>query len=261
MARALVAPSTSVLEDYIPGSPRDFPDVPIDHWAYSYVEYCVEHGVVAGYDDGYYHAEYAVTRDQMAVYIARAFDLDMATPTYSITEYFPLSEGDRWVNQLEGGEVFTRTVSGTVELHGRTCVRILDAANDAGDYWIGEPDGLHYAGEFDSGEEYSFDPPIRFPNGIAVGDSGVENTTVYLLGVNDGAGTMGWELVAVETVTVPAGTFEGCMKVRLTPDYGGSTSDFYIWFAHGVGMVKFESLTDPEAWELQSADVGGTQYP
>jgi hypothetical protein len=44
-------------------------------WAYTHVEYCVEHSVVAGYDDGMYHPEWVVTRDQMAVYIARAFGL------------------------------------------------------------------------------------------------------------------------------------------------------------------------------------------
>jgi hypothetical protein len=33
--------------------------------------------VVQGYDDGYYHPEVMVTRDQMAVYVARAFDLPM----------------------------------------------------------------------------------------------------------------------------------------------------------------------------------------
>jgi len=31
--------------------------------------------VVNGYDDGNYHPEIAVTRDQMAVYVARAFEL------------------------------------------------------------------------------------------------------------------------------------------------------------------------------------------
>ena len=51
------------------------PDVGPKPWVYPYVEQRVEHGVVNGYDDGYYHPEIIVTRDQMAVYIARAFDL------------------------------------------------------------------------------------------------------------------------------------------------------------------------------------------
>jgi len=77
VARAMVAPSTSVLADYEPADPRNFPDVPTDYWAYNYVEYCVEAGVVGGYLDGTYRPATVVTRDQMAVYIQRAFSLPM----------------------------------------------------------------------------------------------------------------------------------------------------------------------------------------
>jgi hypothetical protein len=82
-----VAPAGEpALADYVPADPRNFPDV-LDtgygedgtepHWAYRYVEYCVENGVVQGYDDGLYHPERDVTRDQMAVYTGRAFGLAM----------------------------------------------------------------------------------------------------------------------------------------------------------------------------------------
>jgi len=85
MARAMVAPTgEAALADYAPADPRNFPDVPntgygVDgtdpFWAYTHIEYCVEHGVVQGYLDGYYYPEVVVTRDQMAVYVARAFGL------------------------------------------------------------------------------------------------------------------------------------------------------------------------------------------
>ena len=85
VARALVAPTgEAALADYVPASPRNFPDVPATgygddgtepYWAYRHIEYCVEHGVVQGYGDGYYYPQNPVTRDQMAVYIARAFSL------------------------------------------------------------------------------------------------------------------------------------------------------------------------------------------
>jgi DNA-binding beta-propeller fold protein YncE len=76
VARALVAPEGEAgLADYTPVDPRDFPDVPDTFWAYTAIEYCVESGVVQGYEDGYYHPEILVTRDQMAVYVARAFGL------------------------------------------------------------------------------------------------------------------------------------------------------------------------------------------
>jgi hypothetical protein len=76
VARALVAPSgEAALDHYVPSDPRDFPDVPDTYWAYKHVEYCAENGVVQGYDDGHYHPNWFVTRDQMAVYVARAFDV------------------------------------------------------------------------------------------------------------------------------------------------------------------------------------------
>jgi hypothetical protein len=77
IARALVAPlGESGLADYVPADPRNFPDVPSDYWSYKHIEYCVEQGIVNGYGDGTYQPANVVTRDQMAVYVARAFDLE-----------------------------------------------------------------------------------------------------------------------------------------------------------------------------------------
>ena len=95
IARALVAPTgEAALADYVPASPRNFPDVPATgcgddgtdpYWAYTHIEYCAEHGVVQGYEYpdpdtpgetiSLYQPLWPVTRDQMAVYIARAFEL------------------------------------------------------------------------------------------------------------------------------------------------------------------------------------------
>lgn len=69
-------------EDAIPVPPEDptFPDVtPLNRWRdfYKYVEYLAAEGVVSGYLDGRYHPERQVTRDQMAVFVQRAFALPM----------------------------------------------------------------------------------------------------------------------------------------------------------------------------------------
>jgi hypothetical protein len=78
VARAMVAPTgEAALADYVPADPRNFPDVASDFWSYRHIEYCVENGVVSGYLDGLYHPEIVVTRDQMAVYVARAFRLGL----------------------------------------------------------------------------------------------------------------------------------------------------------------------------------------
>jgi hypothetical protein len=57
-----------------------FPDVPTDFWAYGDIETLVAEGVVQGYPSGYYRPNYTVTRDQMAVYIARAKGFDLSPP-------------------------------------------------------------------------------------------------------------------------------------------------------------------------------------
>ncbi len=60
------------IKDVPAGREEIFPDVPLDFWAYAQAKACVDAGIVTGYDDGLYHPERQVTRDQMAVYIARA---------------------------------------------------------------------------------------------------------------------------------------------------------------------------------------------
>ena len=62
------------LPSYLPPTAPSFADVTPAFWAFKDVEYCFEHEVVQGYPDGY-HPERTVTRDQMAVFVARAFQL------------------------------------------------------------------------------------------------------------------------------------------------------------------------------------------
>jgi hypothetical protein len=63
----------------VPAGPPQatFNDVPTDHWAYKYVEYCVAKGIVRGYDPVTYGPTVVVSRGQMAVYITRAFGVPM----------------------------------------------------------------------------------------------------------------------------------------------------------------------------------------
>ncbi len=63
----------------VPSGPAtaSFPDVPTDFWAYRHVEDLKACGVAGGYPDGDYHPEYVCTRDQMAMFVARAFHLPM----------------------------------------------------------------------------------------------------------------------------------------------------------------------------------------
>ena len=79
-ARAIATPTAGAdLVNYTPPTTATFPDVPTSFWAYKYVEYIAQPSVAVtkGYPDGDYHPEYVCTRDQMAVYVARAFKLPL----------------------------------------------------------------------------------------------------------------------------------------------------------------------------------------
>jgi PKD repeat protein len=76
VARSVVNPRGEAgLAYYAPPTTPSFPDVPVDWWAFKYIEYCRSHAIVQGFPDGTYQPGVVVTRDQMAVYVQRAFQL------------------------------------------------------------------------------------------------------------------------------------------------------------------------------------------
>jgi PKD repeat protein len=78
VARTIAVPLGEVgLMTYAAPLEPSFTDVLQDHWAYRYIEYVRERGVVQGYPDGGYHPKDVVTRDQMAVYVQRALQLPL----------------------------------------------------------------------------------------------------------------------------------------------------------------------------------------
>jgi len=65
------------LAGYVPPETPSFPDADTGFWAYKHIEYIRSHGLISGYLDRLYHPERICTRDQMAVYVAKAFALPM----------------------------------------------------------------------------------------------------------------------------------------------------------------------------------------
>jgi hypothetical protein len=61
-------------DDLVPAGPGEpsFVDVPASHWAYRYVEYAREMGIVGGFPDGRYRPADEVNRAEMAAFIARS---------------------------------------------------------------------------------------------------------------------------------------------------------------------------------------------
>jgi hypothetical protein len=80
---------------------NSFPDVPFFHWSYTNIEAAVSHAIVQGYTDGLFHPDYAVSRDQIAVFIARA-DTAGVVPVYAGTPHFTDVPADYWsYNEVE----------------------------------------------------------------------------------------------------------------------------------------------------------------
>jgi hypothetical protein len=77
IARAIATPTGEAGVPDLGCTSPVFPDVPCDFWARKYIQFIRDAGVTSGYPDGKYHPEYACTRDQMAVYVARAFELPL----------------------------------------------------------------------------------------------------------------------------------------------------------------------------------------
>jgi hypothetical protein len=76
VARAVATPTGEAgLADYVPPEAPTFSDVDPGFWSYVHIEYLAENDIVSGYPDGSYRPFARVTRDQMAVYVARAFGL------------------------------------------------------------------------------------------------------------------------------------------------------------------------------------------
>ncbi len=72
IARALCGGEEGVPDPECTAAP--FPDVGCDVWSRKHIQHILSAGVAKGYPDGLYHPEYSCSRDQMAVYIARAFN-------------------------------------------------------------------------------------------------------------------------------------------------------------------------------------------
>jgi len=71
-----------------------FIDVPIDHWAFKYIQKMYEEGITTGYPDGTYRPSLNVSRAQMATFIIRALFGDFFN--YTLTAYFSDVADTHW---------------------------------------------------------------------------------------------------------------------------------------------------------------------
>jgi hypothetical protein len=84
-----------------------------------------------------------------------------------------------------------------------------------------------------------YDTPIKYPGKLKVGQT-AEASLNMTMGERQVEVTLKLELAAIETVTVPNGTLEGCLKLVTTRGFGERQFSETTWYAKGIGAVKTE---------------------
>ena len=189
--------------------------------------------------------------------------------------YYPTTLGNIWVMETEDGtERLTYTVEASDEvINGRQLGLIklttetlgTDSVTTEKFFVDFEEDGIKlYKVEVDLGPIFGvatallYPPALFYPLSLTLGDSWTVTLnssanfvgTIMLTSVN--------EVVAIEDVVTPAGTFADCIKIRLRTKATTKTSIIrgttYQWLAPDLGPVKFENTQDI-VYELVSSNL------
>ena len=195
--------------------------------------------------------------------------------------YYPADVGNTWVlESTDGAERTTYTIGATDESVNGTQVRILEIITEVlGTTTVSTSTFLVEVREkglklhrivAELGDTFGvarveFSPPaIFFPPMLQLGEiwETQGETEVNIVGAVTVSSVN--EVVAVEDVVTPAGTFENCLKIRVhtrtTAALGVSRSTSYQWLAPNFGPVKFETDQDI-VFELVRSNLHATEMP
>jgi hypothetical protein len=190
--------------------------------------------------------------------------LDVATPPASFTlldYYHPVADGNEWtyaaVDEGQPGEHVTRmedvewptlawTGRGSPRTYTTNLVRLSNTFRDPNSHhvfysWIehfGTRTQLSYWGNDDDGEIGRVDGGLSFPTSITLGQTVKVSRDYYEDGIYLGAVSVQFTVTSWGSVTVPAGRFEDCIKLRVIYSRNGNSSGYDEWWARGVGPVK-----------------------
>ena len=189
---------------------------------------------------------------------------------FASAPYFPLPDGATWTYNVSDGTTSsteTRTVAGTRSFNGAQVKIIRDQAGNE-NYFTNDDAGVRVHGALfvdpvNGNETDTYSPPVPFAArdsiiGTQVPGSGsatgVQGSTTFTLNYTSASTPL-----AIETVTVPAGTFTNAVHVRLTINYSGVVNYSVTlddWLVAGVGSVREVSTdtnsTTTTTWELRS---------
>ena len=195
--------------------------------------------------------------------------------------YYPADIGNTWVlKSTDGAERTTYTIKATDESLNGEPVRILEITTEVlGTSTLRTSTFLVEVGEegmklhrivAELGDTFGvarveFSPPaVFFPPRLQLGEiwETQGETEVKIVGATTISSVN--EVIAVEDVVTPAGTFENCLKIRVRTKtaaaIGTSRSTSYQWLAPDHGPVKFETDQDI-VFELVRSNLRTTEIP
>ena len=156
-----------------------------------------------------------------------------------------MDAGNMWI--FNRGEVFV-TTGQTYNFEFYQGTRFIEKREEEDLYYYNGDDGILLVGVIDYDDEEVVDvshSPIKIANAaMCVGESVSSSVSAF-------SAVMVSTLDAVETVTVPAGTFADALRFRI--DVSGCDEDDegdycayteLIWFAKNVGPVKIERVEE-----------------
>lgn len=195
--------------------------------------------------------------------------------TAAAQNYYPTTLGNIWVMESEDkAERLTYTVEKSDEsIYGKDLALLKITTETLGTdsiitekYLINfEEDGIKlYKIEVELGPVFGvatavlYPPALFYPLSLAVGDSWGLTTESEVNLVGPITFTSTNEVIAVEDVVTPAGTFEKCLKIRIRTKTQSTLSitraTAYQWLAPNFGPVKFENSQDI-VYELVSSNL------
>lgn len=226
----------------------------------------------------------------------------IGTLPYDTSEYFPLGLSDTWTTReiqteiTQEGEqtdenIDTKAILGTEKIKGVDALKRGNPGSGSYDLMT-NTSGIKVYKSYDADFEEdvlveettnTYNPPVLYvPPRLSVGTRHSFKSTVTSKSTLAGKAVIKWTgdmiVEGIEDVTVPAGTFNDCLRIKFVENRtvkGANhveSTEATRWLARGVGIVKqteteiqFVDGTEVERdisnEELLSATVEGINYP
>ena len=149
---------------------------------------------------------------------------------------------------------YTQTVgvlnysSGTLNSNGSFTVA------DAWDEFATTNLTLTHWGSDDDGELIRVDGGINYGESLSVGQTNAVSVPVYVNSIYAGMMDASVSLIAVESVTVPAGTFSNCLHLGFAMNPGGEWQTWEEWWSPEVGMIRMQGVSGNGSGRLRELE-------